>query len=80
VTPQRIEVHIDELVLHGFPALDARAVGAAVERELALLVAARPPAPRGADALDAGSFAVPAGRDSGELGAGIASRVGEVLG
>jgi hypothetical protein len=80
VTPQRIEVRIDELVLHGFPALDGHAVGAAVERELARLVAARPPAARGADALDAGSFAVPAGPDAGELGGAIASRVGEVLG
>ena len=35
MSEQRVEVYIEELVLHGFPPLDAPAVGEAVQRELA---------------------------------------------
>jgi hypothetical protein len=37
VRPRAIEVHIDELVLHGFSSVDGPTIGAAVERELARL-------------------------------------------
>lgn len=77
--PARVEVEIEELVLHGFAPLDRHAVAEAVQRELARLVAAGPPPARDADRLDAGSFPAPDGRDTGELGARIASSVGEVL-
>ena len=33
-----IELHIEELALHGFPAADRHAIGGAVERELARLL------------------------------------------
>lgn len=75
----RVEVEIEELVLYGFPPLDRNVVADAVERELAQLVVAAPPPDRGADALDAGSFASPGGPDAHELGARIAMRLGEVL-
>ncbi|HYU31536.1 MAG TPA: hypothetical protein VEW48_05195 [Thermoanaerobaculia bacterium] len=32
---KRVEIHVDQLVLHGLPAGQRRAVGEAVERELA---------------------------------------------
>ena len=73
---RRVEVRIDELVLHGFPPLDARAVGAAVERELAaLLLAAPPAASAAADAVAAGSFTAPHGADAHALGAAVAGRI-----
>jgi hypothetical protein len=75
----RVEVEIEEFVLHGFPPLDHNAVAEAARRELAQLVVAAPPPDRGAAALDAGSFAAPEGPDARELGARIASRLGEVL-
>ena len=37
--PNAIELHIDELVLHGFAPGDRERIGAAVQRELARLVA-----------------------------------------
>lgn len=36
-----LELHIDELILHGFPAGDRRRIGEAVEHELARLLAGR---------------------------------------
>ena len=39
--PSRVEVRIEELVLHGFSSLDRHAVGDAVERELAARIAAQ---------------------------------------
>lgn len=39
VTPRRIEIHIEELVLHGVAPADRRAVGDALQRELETLVA-----------------------------------------
>jgi hypothetical protein len=78
--PRRVEVRIEELVLHGFPPLDARAVGDAVERELAELIGARPPpaALAGQDRVDAGSF--DAAIQPAALGAGVAGQIRQVLG
>lgn len=76
---RRVELHIEELVLHGFPPLDARAVGEAVERELAALMAERPPRARlAADAVRGGSF-VAQSLAAGSLGAAIAGRIGGAL-
>jgi hypothetical protein len=41
VTQRRIEVEIEEVVLHGFGPLDRPAVGAALEAELARLLSTR---------------------------------------
>jgi hypothetical protein len=43
VKPARIELHIEELVLHGFVPGERHAIGAAVERELGRLLAQRGP-------------------------------------
>ena len=39
--PQRVEVRIEELVLHGFPPLDRRALGDSLERALSRTIAER---------------------------------------
>jgi len=59
--PRTVELHVEELVLHGFAPGDRDAVAAAVERELTRLLARDgPPAAWGQDLaverLDAGSF------------------------
>ena len=67
--PKSVSLHIDELVLHGFPPGDRRRVGAAVRRELARLLAERAPeASAEKRTLDAGSFAL--GADLRPEGAG----------
>jgi hypothetical protein len=38
VSPARVEVHIEELVLHGLPPVDGNAVGEALQRELVVLL------------------------------------------
>lgn len=62
--PRAIRLHIDELVLHGFEQADRAALGAALETELARLLAAGDPAAlTGAHKvarLDGGSFEMPA--------------------
>jgi len=81
VRPARVEVHIEELVLHGFPPLDRHAVGEAVQRELGALVASRPlGAPVSADTVDAGRFDAPAGWGADALGTRVAERVREAIG
>jgi hypothetical protein len=52
-----ITVRIEELVLHGFDPRQRHAIGDAVERELAALMA-EPPGALEAARLDAGSFDV----------------------
>lgn len=59
MTGPRIEVHVDELVLHGFASGDGVRVGLAVERELARLLArdrALPSVGRSTATIDAGVF------------------------
>jgi hypothetical protein len=46
---KRVEIHVDELVLHGIPAGQRQAVGEAVQRELARIAAQ--------DSAGAGGFA-----------------------
>lgn len=54
----KIELHIEELVLHGFDPSDKYAIGDAVQRELARLLAETPPAPspRVTGRADGGTF------------------------
>lgn len=78
--PQAIEVHIETLVLHGFPPEQRHAIAAAVEAALAALVAERgvPPAWTGGGEtplLDGGQFEVaPAARPEA-IGAQVAQAV-----
>lgn len=78
--PQAIELHIEELVLHGFEPGQRRAIASAVEQALSALLAERgaPPEWReGAqvDRLDAGQFQVSPGAEP----AGIGRQVAEAL-
>lgn len=71
-----LELHIEELVLHGFAPGDRRRIGDAVERELARLFAAEAPRAlaQGAEIerLDAGSFRAAQGSTPEAIGAQIA--------
>lgn len=78
--PTNVELHIEELVLHGFAPADRHRVGEAVERELARLLAEEgvPAAlAKGFDAqhLDAGSFHVAADSRAEAVGAQVARAV-----
>jgi hypothetical protein len=82
VRPARVEVHIEELVLHDFPPLDRSVFAEAVQLELSVLLASRPlegPATH-LDRIDAGRFDVAARFGPDALGAGVAGRVREALG
>lgn len=75
-----IEVHIEELVLHGFAPGDRYRIGEAVERELARLIAEReiPNALSGdvhIPRLDGGSFQTGADGKPGVAGVEIARSV-----
>lgn len=77
LTPARIDLRIDTLVLDGLDGVDAAAVGTAVRRELARLLSEGgvPPAwQQGGTAarLDGGAVTVAPGTPSGEVGARIA--------
>jgi hypothetical protein len=76
----RLEVQIDELVLHGFAPADRLRIGEAVQRELARLIGegdiARLARGRAEMArLDAGSFQVAAGGDPEVIGGQVARAV-----
>lgn len=78
--PSGIELHIEELVLHGFAHRDRYAIGAAVERELARLFAEQGiPASlmNGGDMarLNGGSFAVTRGSKPEAIGSQVAQSV-----
>ena len=75
-----VEVHVDELVLHGFPARDRHAVGEALRAELARLIAeggvpARLALADGAARLDGGSFRASHGQRPADVGAAVARAV-----
>ncbi|MEQ1907479.1 MAG: hypothetical protein ABMA15_01565 [Vicinamibacterales bacterium] len=80
----RIELVIDELVLHGFDARHKHAVGDAVQQQLAHALG-QPTFDLGAlgpidsERTDAGSFNVRAGASVEALGAGIAQSVLSVV-
>jgi len=78
--PGALELHIDELVLRGFPASHRFEISDAVERELIHLltengIANLAAGPANIDWLDAGSFRVPAGARPRAIGAQIGKAV-----
>ena len=83
--PSTIELHIEELVLHGFGLNDRQRIGAAVERELARLIAADgvPPSlaqDRYSARLDGSAFEVAPHAALDTIGAQIAQAVYGSLG
>jgi hypothetical protein len=78
--PSSIELHIDELILHGFAPIDRAPIAAAIERELGRLLAERGAPPgwaQGADLarLDGGSFDVAPGAGADAVGAQVARAI-----
>jgi hypothetical protein len=78
--PANVELHIEELVLHGFAAADRYRIGEMVERELARLFAEEgiPATLAGgleAPHLDAGAFHVAANSKAEAVGAEVARAV-----
>ena len=84
INAESVELHIEELVLHGFGAGDRYAIAAAVEQELSRLLVAQfgvqgvprlfaesSETPR----VDAGAFNVAAGTNSEAIGGQIAQTV-----
>jgi hypothetical protein len=75
-----VELHIEELVLHGFQPADRYRIGAAVERELLRLITEQGlPGEHDEDLhlphLNAGEFSMPSGVSSEAAGREIAHRV-----
>ncbi len=75
-----IELHIEELVLHGFAAKDRYAIGEAVQRELSRLLAEQgvhPSIEKGYDVakLDGGVFQVKQGSRADAIGTQVAQSV-----
>lgn len=84
MTPKRLELHIEELVLKGFAPRERHALADAFERELAHLIAAGGlPLASAPDIdlrqVDAGCFRVATGRKAKTTGAQIARAVYEGL-
>ncbi|HEY9435178.1 MAG TPA: hypothetical protein VI260_27295 [Blastocatellia bacterium] len=78
--PANVELHIEELVLHGFAPGDRYRIGEAVERELQRLFAEQgAPAPLAQSAergyLDGGTFESPRAASAETIGAGIAQNL-----
>ena len=77
---QPIDLHIQELVLHGFPAGDRHRIGDAVQRQLARLFAEQGVPPSlsrhaGAPHLDGGAFDVAPDSSAETIGAQVAQAV-----
>jgi hypothetical protein len=77
VAPSTVEVHIEELVLHGFPGGDRFSIADAVQREVARLVAeggipGLVANPENVDRLDAGTFKVAPDARPQEIGSQVA--------
>lgn len=74
----RLELHIEELVLHGFAPADRVRIGEAVQAQLGrLLAASAAPQPKPAvmARLDAGAFQVKPGSPAETVGRHVASRL-----
>ena len=82
-TRAAVELHIEELVLHGFPASDRFRIGDAVEQELSRLIAERglglAANPVSIGRLDAGAFKVPTNARPQAIGAQLAQQVYQQL-
>ncbi len=81
--PSRIELHIEELVLHGFDARDRHRIGDAVQRELTRLFGEpldrTPLRTTNADSLDAGEFKVEPSARPERVGYAIARAIHDRL-
>jgi hypothetical protein len=84
VNAAAVDLHIEELVLHGFPAADRFRMGDAVERELARLIAeqglpgfARNPV--SIERLDGGAFMVAGGAKPYAIGVQLAQSLHQQL-
>lgn len=78
--PYNIELHIEELVLHGFATRDRDAIGAAVQHELTRLCAEQGMHPAlskhyEVEKLDGGSFAMKPGAKAQTIGVQVAQSV-----
>ena len=77
-SPAALELHIEELVLHGFPASDRFRVGDAVERELSRLIAAHGlglAGPVSVERLNTGAFKVAVNATPHVIGAQLAHKL-----
>jgi hypothetical protein len=84
ITTSSLEIHIEELVLHGFGAGERFRVGDALERELARLLARQglsASAVRSAsiERLDGGEFSVAPGAGARTIGTQVAQKVYQQL-
>jgi hypothetical protein len=78
--PYNIELHIEELVLHGFAPGDRYAIGEAMQRELTRLFAEQgihPSLSNGyeAERVDGGTFHMQPGTKAGAIGSQVAHTV-----
>ena len=78
--PYNIELHIEELVLHGFSPGDRDAIGAAIQGELARLFAEQGAHPalqqtHAVEKVDGGSFTMRAGAKVTTIGTQVAQSV-----
>ena len=83
--PKRVEIQIDELVLHGFGAGERFAIAEAVQQELARRFSERGlpdalAAPLAIERLDAGAFQAMPGARATSTGANVARAIYEGLG
>lgn len=69
----RIDLHIDRLVLHGFPESDGATVAAALRARLSELISSDPPPWSDAGRVNAGEYRP--GATAGQTGASIADSV-----
>ncbi len=75
-----LELHIEELILHGFAASDRRHIGAAIKQELSRLLSEANPGTLPANSvelsrLDAGTFRLDPGARPYTVGRNVAERV-----
>lgn len=78
--PYNIELHIEELVLHGFAPGDRAAIGAAIQGELTRLFAEQGVHPslqrsREVEKMDGGTFHIQPGTKAGTIGTQAAHAV-----
>jgi len=80
VNPRRIEVIIDEVVLHGFEQHHSQAIATGLRTELATALAGwRPAAGADIDRLDSGSVRHPAAVAPHALGQAVGRHIAHVL-
>lgn len=77
MSPGRIEIDIDEVVLHGFGPVDREAVGLAMQAGLAALIEGSglddpPESGLELETVDGGRIVLAAGPDARGIGAGVA--------